>query len=365
MIHRMIYAIIFLWTLAPINAVAQEEGVVYFSGTVLADRRPVIRSLGVYLEREDTSIIETTHTLGGGTFKFAGVILRKYEKSYLVINEPGYKELRHAISFDDLYKADPTNPFNKIYYSKNIFILELERLPADEKSDRVPAKGAMAVDISQILPENVQSEYDLAIKALASGDNESAVKHLEKVVESAPKNFDATSRLGAAYLKAGQMEKAEVMLIRARTINPKNLTNLINLGTLYLQKGDSLASTAAGNADADAELEPGQALYRRSVEVFEDALLLDPQAPRSNFYLGTALCKIGEDKRAESLLMNALALDNQMQEARISLLNLYIHRKDYPAALQQISLYLEANLHSPQRERLEKLRTQIESAMNQ
>jgi Flp pilus assembly protein TadD len=354
-----------LWTLASMNAVAQDEGEVYFSGRVLAERRPISRSLGVYLEREDSSFVAVARSLGAGTFKFAGVLLRRFERSYLVIKEPGFKELRYSISFDDFYKADPTNPYSRVYYSKSIFLLDLERLPAAEESDPAKIKGAITVDIDQILPESVQPEYDLAIQALAAGNNEAAIKHLEKVVELAPRHFDSTSKLGAAYLRAGQLEKAEAMLLRARTIDPKDLMNIINLGTLYLQQGDSLALAAAGNADADAASMPGEAFYQKAIEVFEGAVLMDPKSPRSNFYLGTALYKIGEDERAEALLKNALALDDQMLEARISLLNLYLRQQDYNAALEQISLYLNANPHSPQRDQLEKLRAQIDSKLNQ
>jgi tetratricopeptide (TPR) repeat protein len=361
MISRIILATIFLWVPGSIISVAQDEEEVSFSGKVLADGHPVNWTLEVRLEREDSSLITTTHTGGSDTFKFSMVVLRKYEKSYLVIKEPGFKELRYPISLDDMLRTSSYDPNEKReiarYYSKNIFILDLEKLPAKGGPDQSQIKGPKAVSVDQILPKNAQRESDLAAKALAKGDDKAALKHMEKVVELAPKNFLATSKLGTAYLKAGQYEKAEEMLNRARDIDPKDLNNLTNLGTLYLQQGDNMTSTVA-------EPKPGEAYYRKAVDVLEEALMLDPQAPRSNFYLGTALYKTGDDKRAESLLTNALALDKEMQEARLSLLNIYIRQQNYGAALEQISAYLDANPNSPQRAQLEKFKSQIESAVN-
>jgi Flp pilus assembly protein TadD len=371
MVPRLLSAVIFLWILAAANAVAQQdEEEVSFSGKVLADGRPVNWTVEVRLEREDSSLITITHTSGSDTFKFSLVMLRKYEKSYLVIKEPGFKELRYPINFDDFLRTssyDPIEQREKVrYYNKGIFILDLVRSTANNEGGQSQPKGPKAVNVDQILPKNAQREYDLATKAFANGDTAAALKHFEKVVELAPKNFSATSKLGIAYLKAGQHEKAEAMFNRARAIDPKDLNNLTNLGTLYIQQGDTLTSSTPGKtpANGDAASEPAKALYRKAVEVLEEALLLDPQAPRSNFYLGTALYKIGSDERAESLLINALALDKQMQEARLSLLNIYIRQKRYDAALKQIAAYLEANPNSPQREQLEKFKSQIESAIS-
>ena len=83
--------------------------------------------------------------------------------------------------------------------------------------------------------------------------------------------------------------------MRARTLDPKNLNTLTNLGILYMQKGDKLESPDDELADLGLDL--GEDEYNKAVEIFEEALKLDPKAPRSNFYLGTAPYKIGESKK--------------------------------------------------------------------
>jgi len=101
------------------------------------------------------------------------------------------------------------------------------------------------------------------------------------------------------------------------------------------------------------------------VELFEKALRLNPLSPRANFYVGSALYKLGEYEKAESALLHTLELDGRMQEARLALLNIYMRQKRYDLALKQISAYLQANPNSPERERLEKLKARIQSALNQ
>ncbi len=363
MIPRIIFAATFLCALAAANAVAQEEVEVSFSGRVLAEGRPVNWTLQVRLEREDSSLIDTAHTGGSDSFRFSQVMLRKYEHSYLVIREPEYKELRYPISLDDFFRTSYYNPSLQRelarYYNKTIYILNLEKLPSKAEPGQAQMAGPKSIPVDQILSKKAQKEYDQATEALTSGDNESALKHLEKVVELAPKNYIVAGKLGAEYLKAGHLEKAEAMLIQARSLNSKDLTVLTNLGSLYLQQGDKIAAGAA-----DAESLPGEASYRKAVEVLEEALRLNPQEPRSNYYMGAALYKVGDYEKAEPLLIKALELDKELGEARLALLNLYIRQQDYNAALEQISVYLKAYPDSPQRQQLEKFRAQIENAIN-
>ncbi len=360
MIPRII-TVIFLCAFAAAAAVAQNDVVVAtFVGKVFADGRPVSSTIPIRLERQDSSLIGYAFTLGSQDFVFRYVSLRAYEKSYLVVNEPGFKELRYAFDLNDLR----FDPLAKLYFNSSMFELDLESLPK-EKTGLDPSTGPKVVDVRQIsnpIADKAQQERNLAIEDLAKGDAETAVIHLEKAVELAPEYYDAVNKLGAEYLKAGRYEKAEGMLNRARALNPKDPVPLTNLGTLYFQEGERLSSADGGAADGG--LKSGGESFRKAVEVLESALQLDPQAPRINFYLGTALYRIGDYVRAESLLRNALTLNQEMQDARLSLLNLYIRQKQYDAALEQISIYLDANPPPPQRQQGERRRTQIEAVLS-
>jgi Flp pilus assembly protein TadD len=357
MIARAIFAVIFLWTLLQMGAAAQEAMVPSFSGELFADGRPVDRLIEVRLEAQDSSLIANAYTFGSSRFTFSDVTLRLDTNYFLVIKEYGFKELRYRLHLEDFVK-DSSRP--GIYHFRGFIILDLESLPPGKKAGEERITGPKAVDARQLkatISDEAQREYNLALEDAAAGDGKATLKHLEKAVELAPEYYDALNKLGVEYIKAGQYRKAEAILDRACALNPNDPLPLTNLGTLHFQEGESGALAVAGQADADAI----EASYRKAVDVFERALRLSPLDPRINFYLGTALYKIGAYERAESLLDNALTLDGRMHEARLALVNIYVRQRRYEEALRQISAYLEANPDSPQREELKALRIKIET----
>jgi Flp pilus assembly protein TadD len=345
---RKIPAWAFMWSLFAICAVAQDEITASFLGRVFADGRPVSWMLQVRLERQDSSIVAYGYTLGTEQFWFQQVPLRTGETYYLCMDEPGYRALRYKFDVTDL-RLDPVAG---TYFNKSMFLLELESLPK-EGNHKLP--GSKVLDARQAL---VKREYDLANEDFARGQNEAALIHLEKIVELTPKDYDTVNKLGSEYLKLGQFEKAEAMLTRARDLNPGAPLPQVNLGILYMQQGDKLGVAAVG---AESGTESGKAYFRKAVEAFEEAVRLDSKSARANSCLGTALYKVGDYEKAEAALLNALALDDHMQEAHLALLGLYILQRRYDAALEAISAFLQTNPDAPQRERVEKIRAQIES----
>jgi tetratricopeptide (TPR) repeat protein len=320
---------------------------------VFVDGRAADRMIEIRLEAQDLSTVATAYTSGSSRFTFRNVSLQPDGTYFLVIRESGFKEIRNRLYLEDFHK-DPTRP--GVMHFGGLVRLFLESLPPEGKA----ITGPKAVDARQLkaeIPDKARREYNLALEKVADGDNKAALANLEKAVELAPEYYDALNKLGVEYLKAGQFRKAEAILDRARALNPNDPLPLTNLGTLHYQEGERL-TLAAGD---EAALDVIGASYRKAVDLFEKAVRLDPVAPRPNFYLGTALFKVGAYERAESVLINALALDGQMHEARLALLNIYIRQRRYDAALKQISAYLEANPVSPQRQQIETLRTQIES----
>jgi tetratricopeptide (TPR) repeat protein len=318
----------------------------------------------VRLERRDSSLVANAYTRGSNDFSFAFDLFDPANDYSLVIREPGYKELHFALDPSSFYR-DPISPTRIIYVYSGIILLELESLPKEEVSQE-PLKGPKAVDVRQLqakISDEARRGYNLALVDIAAGNSEVALTHLEKAIELAPEYHDALTKLGAEYLKSGQYRKAEAILNRACATNPNDPLPLTNLGILFFQEAEKLALVTAGEADAGSEaVEPS---YRKAVDAFERALRLDPMNPRANFHLGTVLFKVGAYDRAESLLVNSLTLDGQLHEARLTLVNIYIRQERYDAAFEQISAYLESNPNAPQREQIEKLRLQIESALNQ
>jgi len=359
MIARTAVVFILFWASALPAAVAQNIMVPSFGGRVYADGRPANWIIEVRLEGEDSSIIATAHTGGSSEFSFRNLSLPTGAHYILVIKEPGYKELRYSLNFDD-FRQDSS--MQGIYYYSVIISLNIESIPTGEKVDQKIITGPKVIDMSQLkvqIPDQARREYNLALKCIEDGESEAAMAHLEKAVELAPQYYDALNKLGVEYLRTEQYSKAEVVLNRACALNPNDSLPLKNLGTLYFKEGEKLTQAAEVGPEAI------QSYYRKAADVLEKALDLNPLDPRTNLYLGTALYRVGTLGRAESLLLNALALDGMMYEARLTLLNIYMHQERYKDALKQITVYLEENPNAPQRQQIEKLKIQIEDALNQ
>jgi Flp pilus assembly protein TadD len=334
-------------------ASAREAIVPLFGGTVFADGRPIERAVAVRLEAEDRSLVATTATVDSGRFQFRGLEVDIDANYYLVINEPGFRDLRYRV-VGGYFLPDNASP--GIAHSSGLVILDLERLPSEKK---ILPKGPVAVDARQLkaeISDEARREYNLALENGAEGKSREVLAHLERAVELAPEYYDALTRLGSEYMRAGKPDKAGTILERARALNPNDPIPLTNLGILQFEQGEKIGA-AGGNNAAGAET-----YFRSAMELFEKALRLNPRDSRVNLYLGIAYYRLGSYDKAEQLLINALALDGRMHEARLTLISIYSRLRRYTDALTQIAEYLQANPDAPQRRQLEELRKQIREA---
>ena len=358
---RALITLIFLWAFAQPRAAPQNVEVPAISGRVMVDGRPIDRIIEVRLEGQDSSIVATAYTFGDPRFYFRNVSLELDKRYFLVIRDPDFKDLRYELHNSD-FMRDSAN--RNVYHYNGLVILELQSLPPKDAVSEEQRTGPKSIDIRQLeaqISDEARREYNLAVKDIAAGNAAGARQHLERAVELAPDYYDALNKLGVQYLKAAQYRNAEALFERVHGINPRDPLPLTNLGILHLQEGEAIASAAGGGADG--QLEASEPSYRKAAKAFEEAIRLDPLAPRTYYYLGTTLYRVGSDERAESLLMNALALDSAMQEARLTLVNVYIRQRRYGDALEQISLYLAALPNAPERVRIEALRDQIEGVL--
>jgi tetratricopeptide (TPR) repeat protein len=327
--------------------------VTLFGGTVFADGRPIEKAVAVRLEAENSALVATTYTGDLGRFLFRNLELDIDEGHYLVINEPGFKELRYWLG-KDYFLQD--SAMASIVHSRGSVMLDLVRIPPEKK---VRQTGPMAVDARQLkaeISEEARREYNLALKDGVEGKSREMLGHLEKAIGLAPEYYDALTRLGSEYMKAGQPEKARLILERAQALNPNDPIPLTNLGILQFQQGENV-DTAGANSSAEAE-----ASFRNALELFEKALQLNPRDPRVNLYLGIVHYKLGSYDQSEQLLVHALALDERMYEARLTLISIYSRVHRYKDALTQIAEYLRANPDAPQRKQLEGLQKQIQES---
>jgi tetratricopeptide (TPR) repeat protein len=337
----------------------------FISGKILADGSPVRlvnQEIEVRLEKLDASLAGLGYTRGSYDFTIVSDTFDPNENYFLVIHNPEYKELRYPLDASSFSRRALEG--DNFYKYNQIILLDL--VSVNPKGNTIVSRNINGQAIPSSIPETAVKEYSEAVEQIKQNNNAAAIAHLEKAVELAPNYFEFVNRLGVAYLKAGKYEQAEEMLVRASTLNPKDASSRINLGIIFVNQGEKQIASASSDPLIDLDLDdqkiiPGEPSFRKAVVVLEEASKLDLSSTKINFYLGMADYYLGEYTKAEPLLQNALLLDRQMQDAQLTLINLYKQQKRYDAALQQIETYLATNPNTPQREQLEKIKTWIKT----
>ncbi len=332
-------------------AAPQRAMITRLGGRVMEDGRPIRRIVEVRLESGTAGIVDTAYTLGGEEFEFRSVPIDLGDRYFLVIQEPGYREVRHEVQIG-------RDPFGRGNISDfGVVILYLNSIPPEAPD----AAAADTVDVRQLtaeIPAEARAAYREALERLDGGESEEALRLLEQAVDSAPDYYDALGRLGVEYLTRARYGDARRTLERAHALNPNDSVLLTNLGTLHFQEGQVLEQSALDASERGVAV----GSYEAAAGYLRDAARLDPNSGIIAFYLGSALYKTGAFDEAEERLLTAMDFDPRLDAARLALINVYVQQQRHEAALEQIELYLEANPDSPDREMMEQARSAIEAA---
>lgn len=327
-------ALVAVWAVALSGtAMAQIQGRVIAGG---AEQVNVL----VSLETFSGQIVHQAYTSARGNFRLEGARVSSANRMYVVVNEEGYKPYRRQIVDQDVRGGNFT-----IY-------LEPENLTAEDAGG-----GALSVDLRQLqaeIPEAASREYEDALEASADGNHERAAEALERAVELAPDYYDAWIDLGGQYDRLERFADAESAYLEASAVNPAGSLAPQNLGALYYQRGER---QRAGEDPA------GMESYALASEWLEKAVELNPFSVDSHFFLGAAYYRLNLYDRAEEMLQTTMALDEGYDEARLLLINVYARQGRYEPALEQANAFLERNPDAPEREAIERVRTQLEEAL--
>jgi tetratricopeptide (TPR) repeat protein len=327
------------------------------AGRILEDGRPIRRVVEVRFESATSGLIDVAYTSGGDDFEFQSVPVNISDSYFLVIQELGYLPVREEVRLGQArqdMRSAAGGVGRGVISTFGIVILDLISAPGDGSPG-----GADTVGLDQLLndvPGEAREAYQDALDALDAGDQRSAIPLLERAIEIAPTFYEALGRLGVAYLSSDQLAEARTVLERARDINAADSLLLTNLGTLYFQEGQLSEQMAASELD----LQAAQGAYGDAVDHLVEAARLDPTSPRVYYYLGTAQYKIGLYDAAEENLFLAMDWDPTFDQARLTLINVFVRQERYEAALEQIDLYLDAHPDAPDRPGIEQARAAIE-----
>ncbi len=103
--------------------------------------------------------------------------------------------------------------------------------------------------------------------------------------------------------------------------------------------------------------------FAKAVDVLNEAVRRSPLSSAAFSNLGAALYKIGEYDRARVNLKKALEIDDNDDNARLVLVNVYAKSASYEDALEEIGRFLARNPNSPQRASLESIQDQIQKLL--
>lgn len=295
----------------------------------------------VALEGENGRILTQTMTDGRGVFVFrdlSRVGNANDQYAYVVVNHEGFKPYRERVDWQTMIQGGST------------YTIYLE---ADGET---PAVGGEAVTLSELLlPADAREEYERALEDAADGDHDDAAERLERVVEMAPDFYAGWVDLGNQYNATGEIEDAVAAYEKAIALDPEAALAYVDLGALHYQEGERQRT----DGDAEAAL----AAYIEADTSLERAIELDPRSVEAYFNLGATLYRVGQYEVAEAALLRAIEIGGPHAQARLTLLNVYNRVGAYEEALEQANAFLEENPNAPEREAIERARSQIENAL--
>ena len=332
---RKLIMIVAVWTIWTGAALAQNT----FGGRVVAG----VETSGIVVSmvKQNAQIIAQVFTDSRGAFRFQDAFAEQLQDDYvyLEIEHEGFKPFRERVDAQQIRGG-------------GLFTFYLE--PEDTGIEG----GASTIDLRQLLatiPEEAREEYEGALEDVENGDHDSAVERLQSVVALSPDFYDAWIDLGGQYDALGEIGAAKATYEHATEVDPNGSVAHLNLGALYYQEGERHAATE--NAiEAMGSFVEARGSLRRAVE-------LSPLSPDARFYLGATLYRLNLYDESESFLLSVFDMDPEHAQARLMLINVYARIRRYEDALEQATAFLDENDDAPERDAIERVKTQLEGAL--
>jgi tetratricopeptide (TPR) repeat protein len=191
-------------------------------------------------------------------------------------------------------------------------------VPGGTKSLREVAESYQRVLMTN--PKHAESLAGMCVVALASGQNEAAVRMAEAAVDAAPEMAVAHVALGQALKACGRNEEAERAYGKALDLSGAEALAWLGLGELRLAAGKTEEAKREFEralhcqpALVPAHMGLGNALAMEgnsetALASYERALRLRGKLPEGEFAAGYVLARMGKHKEAERRYRRALVL---------------------------------------------------------
>ena len=267
----------------------------------------------VALEAVEKAWLDRKSAGADGRFTFEGLQAGKYMLAVLL---PGTGSARKTIVVG-ASQADETGTI---------------RIRVTLRPDSESMAEVSAVELS--IPKAAFKEYEKALDLLSKGDNEKAIRHLEKACDLAPHFASAWNRLGTIAFKSAEFERAETLFRTALEQDPMHYPALVNLGAALLSRGR----------------------VREAWMVNLKAVEEGPDQPLAHSQLGATYFEMGQLEQAEKHLKIAKSLDPaHFSNPQLLLAKIYGRRGEYEALIEELKGFLKIHPDYPDRAQMEAL----------
>lgn len=187
-----------------------------------------------------------------------------------------------------------------------------------------PSREQQEKDDTKVAELNTQ----LAIAYMRDGDDDLALKKLERAVEADSNYAPAYSTLGLLYNKVGEFDKADGYFGKALRLAPEDSSILNNYGQVLCQ---------------NKQYEKGQQMF---LKANDNSLYRSPEIALSN--AGTCAMDAGDFASAETHFRAALQINPRVAPALLQMALLSYELERYLPARAYLQRYLEIARHTAQ-----------------
>jgi tetratricopeptide (TPR) repeat protein len=288
---------------AQVSNIEKTDGMI--SGTVLSklDERPVEQA-AVSVKSHSLGVFRSLLTDYDGRFEVRGLPPGTYE---VVVEQPGYESLQTKAQFEG-------SPVKLVLH-----------LMASKISQ--PFRNNYTVSVQELkIPDKARNEYRKGLECMGKNDEVGSLNHFTKATQAFPKYFEAFYHMGAAETRLGRLEEA--------------------------RQAFQTAIDLSGGKYAWAEFGFGYVLYLEGKTVEAEAVLrrgleVDGNSPDGYTILGMTLLRLNRLEEAEKCARQAILYKPSFSQAYLVLADVYAHRHEYRAQLQNLDAYLQLEPNGP------------------
>lgn len=294
------------------------------SGVLLGpDGRPYNRRVAIRLISALAGEVNG-YTDSEGRFSFTKVVNGSYTVTVEEDQDHGFASATLRI---DLPNRAPPQDF-------------LVQLRLSEKRNTGSKPAVVDADMASV-PKDALNLYEKSLELAKAGDHKGAIQLLQQAVSAYPSFLAAFNELGVQYLATGELEKADAALVSALQLKPDAFQALMNRGIVLIRLNRS------------AEAEP----------LLQQATKVNSSSALAFLYLGRTQLTLKEYDAAQQSLKTAIDLGgDQVKEAHRSLAKVYVEKKDYAHAADELQMYLKLNPTAHDAEQLRMTLAQLRSA---